>query len=68
MPTFSQLKLPATLLVLIALLVLPTAAGATLTYSKGFQKPRVYYAEDNGKGATRSASAATPTSRRTAKT
>lgn len=51
MPTFPQLKLPAALLVLVALLALPAAAGATLTYSKGFQKPRVYYAEDNGKGA-----------------
>ncbi|HXF32376.1 MAG TPA: hypothetical protein VN522_12720 [Solirubrobacterales bacterium] len=51
MPTFSQLKLPATLLALVALLVLPGTAGATLTYSKGFQKPHVYYAEDNGKGA-----------------
>ena len=50
MPTLSQLKLPATLLVLVALLALPTAAGATLTYTKGFQKPRVYYAENNGKG------------------
>jgi len=51
MPTLSQLKLPATLLALVALLVLPATAGATLTYSKGFQKPRVYYAENNGKGA-----------------
>jgi Tol biopolymer transport system component len=51
MPTLPKLKLPAALLVLIALLALPAAAGATLTYTKGFQKPRVYYAEDNGKGA-----------------
>jgi Tol biopolymer transport system component len=51
MPTFSQLKLPAALLVIVALLVLPAAAGATLTYTKGFQKPHVYYAEDNGSGA-----------------
>jgi Tol biopolymer transport system component len=50
MPTLSQLKLPATLLVLVALLALPAAAGATLTYTKGFQKSRVYYAENNGKG------------------
>jgi Tol biopolymer transport system component len=50
-PTFSQLKLPAALLVLVALLALPAAAGATLTYTKGFQKPRVYYAENNGSGA-----------------
>ncbi|HKZ14664.1 MAG TPA: hypothetical protein VJL81_12555 [Solirubrobacterales bacterium] len=51
MPTLSQLKLPATLLALVALLVLPATAGATLTYSRGFQKPHVYYAENNGKGA-----------------
>jgi Tol biopolymer transport system component len=51
MPTFSQLKLPAFLLSLVALLALPAAANATLTYTKGFQKPRVYYAEDNGTGA-----------------
>ncbi len=50
MPTLPQLKLPAILLVLVALLALPAAAGATLTYTKGFQKPRVYYAENNGKG------------------
>lgn len=50
MPTLSKLKLPAALLVLVALLALPAAAGATLTYTKGFQKPRVYYAEDNGRG------------------
>jgi Tol biopolymer transport system component len=50
MPTLSKLKLPAALLVAIALLALPAAAGATLTYTKGFSKPRVYYAEDNGKG------------------
>ena len=50
MPTLSKLKLPAALLVVVALLALPAAAGATLTYTKGFQKPRVYYAENNGKG------------------
>ncbi len=50
-PTFSQLKLPAILLAVVALLVLPATAGATLTYTKGFQKPHVYYAETNGKGA-----------------
>jgi Tol biopolymer transport system component len=51
MPTLPQLKLPAALLVLLALLAVPAAANATLTYTKGFQKPRVYYAENNGKGA-----------------
>jgi Tol biopolymer transport system component len=45
------LKLPAALLVVVALLALPAAAGATITYTKGFLKPHVYYAEDNGKGA-----------------
>jgi Tol biopolymer transport system component len=53
MPTLPKRKLPAALLVLIALLALPAAANATLTYTKGFRKPHVYYAEDNGKGAHR---------------
>lgn len=44
-------KLIATLLGLVALLALPAAANATLSYTKGIQKPRVYVAEDNGKGA-----------------
>ena len=39
------------LLAVAALLALPAAANATLSYTKGFQKPRVYVAEDNGKGA-----------------
>jgi Tol biopolymer transport system component len=39
------------LLALVALLVLPAAANATLSYTKGLQKPRVYVAEDNGKNA-----------------
>lgn len=47
----SKLKLPVALVVVVALLALPAAAGATLSYTKGFSKPRVYYAEDNGKGA-----------------
>jgi Tol biopolymer transport system component len=51
MPTLSKLKLPAAVLVVVALLALPAAAGATITYTKGFMKPRVYYAQDNGKGA-----------------
>jgi hypothetical protein len=34
-----------------ALLALPAAANATLSYTKGLQKPRVYVAEDNGSGA-----------------
>lgn len=51
MTDFSKLKLPAALIVVVALLALPAAAGATLAYTKGFAKPHVYYAEDNGKGA-----------------
>jgi Tol biopolymer transport system component len=50
MPTLPKLKLPVALLVVVALLALPAAAGATLTYTKGFVKPHVYYAENNGKG------------------
>lgn len=51
MPNSSKSKLAALFLVVAALLVLPAAANATLTYTKGFQKPHVYFAEDNGKGA-----------------
>src|SRR4051794_3834042 len=51
MPTLSKLRLPLALFVVAALLALPAAAGATLTYTKGFQKPSVYYAENNGTGA-----------------
>ena len=50
MTDLSKLKLPAALIVVIALLALPAAAGATLAYTKGFSKPHVYYAEDSGKG------------------
>jgi Tol biopolymer transport system component len=39
------------LLAIAALLALPAAANATLSYTKGIQKPLVYVAEDNGKGA-----------------
>jgi Tol biopolymer transport system component len=51
MHTLSKLKLPAALLAVVALLAVPAAANATLSYTKGFQKPSVYYAESNGKGA-----------------
>jgi Tol biopolymer transport system component len=51
MPTLPKSKLIPALLVVAALLALPAAANATLTYTKGFQKPHVYFAEDNGKGA-----------------
>lgn len=50
MPTLPKSKLIPTLLVVAALLALPAAANATLTYTKGFEKPRVYVANDNGKG------------------
>jgi Tol biopolymer transport system component len=50
MPTLSKLKLPLALLVVVALLALPAAAGATLTYTKGFQSQHVYYAENSGRG------------------
>ena len=51
MPTLPQSKLLAAVLAVAALLALPAAANATLTYTKGFTKPQVYIAEDNGKGA-----------------
>ncbi len=46
-----RLKALSALLSVVALLAVPAAANATLSYTKGFQKPRVYVAEDNGKGA-----------------
>jgi Tol biopolymer transport system component len=39
------------LLAVAALLALPATANATLSYTKGIKKPRVYVAEDNGTGA-----------------
>jgi Tol biopolymer transport system component len=39
------------LLALVAMLALPAAANATLSYTKGLQKPRIYVANDNGSGA-----------------
>jgi Tol biopolymer transport system component len=44
-------KALSVLLAVAALLALPAAANATLSYTKGIQKPRVYVAEDNGAGA-----------------
>jgi hypothetical protein len=46
----SKPKLVSALLAVVALLALPAAASATLSYTKGIQKPRVYVAEDNGTG------------------
>jgi Tol biopolymer transport system component len=44
-------KLITVLLAVAALLALPAAANATLSYTKGLQKSRVYVANDNGSGA-----------------
>jgi Tol biopolymer transport system component len=60
MPTLPQLKLPAAILVVAALFVVPAAANATLAYTKGLQKPKVYVAEDNGKGARSIGAGRTP--------
>ncbi|HVW48024.1 MAG TPA: hypothetical protein VHA76_13270 [Solirubrobacterales bacterium] len=51
MPNLPKLKLSAAVLALVAFLAVPAAAGATLSYTKGFAKPKVYIAENNGKGA-----------------
>jgi Tol biopolymer transport system component len=51
MPTLPKLRLPAALLAVAALLALPAAAQATLSYSKDLKQPTVFYAKDNGKGA-----------------
>jgi Tol biopolymer transport system component len=51
MPAMPKSKLILPLLALAALLALPAAANATLSYTKGIQKPRIYVAEDNGSGA-----------------
>jgi Tol biopolymer transport system component len=51
MRNLPKLKLPAIVLVLVALLAIPAAANATLTYTKGNTKPKVYIAENNGTGA-----------------
>jgi Tol biopolymer transport system component len=47
----TKLKAFSILFAIAALLALPAAANATLSYTKGLQKPRVYVAEDNGNGA-----------------
>jgi hypothetical protein len=51
MPNLPKPKLLAVLFTVAALLALPAAANATLTYTKGFAKTNVFYAGDNGKGA-----------------
>jgi Tol biopolymer transport system component len=44
-------KLAALVLALAAFLAVPAAANATLTYTMGLAKPKVYLAADNGSGA-----------------
>jgi Tol biopolymer transport system component len=51
MRNLPKLKLPVLLLALVAFLAIPAAANATLTFTKGNTKPKVYIAENNGKGA-----------------
>jgi len=51
MRNLPKLKLFALVVALAAFLAVPAAANATLTYTKGFSKPKVYVAEDNGSGA-----------------
>src|ERR1700743_2541285 len=51
MPTSPKSKLIAAVLAVAALLALPAAANATLSYTKGLAHTKVYVAEDNGKGA-----------------
>ena len=51
MPTLPQPKLLAAVLAVAALLAVPAAANATLSYNKDLKQPTVFYAKDNGKGA-----------------
>jgi Tol biopolymer transport system component len=51
MRNLPKLKLPALLLALVAFLAIPAAAQATLTYTKGSTKSKIYIAENNGAGA-----------------
>jgi Tol biopolymer transport system component len=51
MPTLPKLKLVPALVAVVALLVVPTAAQATLAYSTHLFHPHVVVAKDNGKGA-----------------
>jgi Tol biopolymer transport system component len=51
MPTLPQRKLLLATLVFAALLALPAAANATLSYTKDFKQPTIFYAKDNGSGA-----------------
>jgi Tol biopolymer transport system component len=51
MRNLPKLKLLVLVLALVAFLAIPAAANATLTFTKGNTKPKVYIAENNGKGA-----------------
>ncbi|HEU5251757.1 MAG TPA: hypothetical protein VFU16_00345 [Solirubrobacterales bacterium] len=51
MPTFPKPKLLLPVFALLALLALPTAAGATLSYVKDPFKTMIYVAADDGSGA-----------------
>jgi Tol biopolymer transport system component len=44
-------KLLAAVLAVAALLAMPAAANATLSFNKDLKQPTVFYAKDNGKGA-----------------
>jgi Tol biopolymer transport system component len=51
MPNLPKSKLLVALFAVVALLALPAAAQATLAYTVNVFKPRIYVAQDNGKGA-----------------
>ena len=51
MSTLPRPKLLAAVLAVAALLAVPAAANATLSYNKDLKQPTVFYAKDNGKGA-----------------
>ncbi len=53
MPTLPKSKLIPALLAVAALLALPAAANATLSYTKTVKQPQIFYAKNNGKGAHR---------------
>jgi Tol biopolymer transport system component len=53
MRSLPKSKLTPALLAVVALLALPAAANATLSYTKSVKQPTVFYAQNNGKGAHR---------------
>jgi Tol biopolymer transport system component len=50
-PSVPRPKLLAAVLAVAALLAVPAAANATLSYNKDLKQPTVFYAKDNGMGA-----------------